>query len=170
MKGEMVDECFREFAARMQAVGRQFPGLPRQEVMLIRLAHLVYKRLEEVINRHLAPYDLNSSQWIALILIYSSPEGEILPSEISHIADSSRTNVTRLVDELVAKGWVSRTHSQEDRRKITLALTATGAALVEKVLPLLWEVYRKLWAPFSAEEMAQLEQLQRKLLQSLGDC
>lgn len=166
----MVDECFQEFEARMHAVGRQFPGLPRQEVMLVRLAHMVYKRLDEVISRHLAPHELSSSQWLALILIYSSAEGAILPSEISHIADSSRTNVTRLVDELVAKGWVSRTHSQEDRRKITLALTNAGASLVERVLPVLWEAYRKLWAPFSAEEMAEMERLQRKLLQSLTDC
>ncbi len=166
----MVDECFREFEARMQAVGRQFSGLPRQEVVLIRLAHMVYKRLEEVISRHLEPYDLNSSQWIALILIYSGAEGATLPSEISHIADSSRTNVTRLVDELVAKGWVSRSHSQEDRRKISLAMTDEGSALVESVLPVLWEVYRKLWAPFTAQEQAQLERLQRKLLQVLSAC
>jgi MarR family transcriptional repressor of emrRAB len=82
---------------------------------------------------------------------------------------SSRTNITRLSDKLVKKGWVERNTSGEDRRRVVLSLTRKGRELVETVLPHQWHDYRELWSDFGPDELEQFERLLRKLLVRLDE-
>ncbi len=53
------------------------------------------------------------------------------------LAESERVSsptMSRSIDALVAKGWVTRAMSDEDRRSIWIALTSEGASLVERVM------------------------------------
>ncbi|HQT26955.1 MAG TPA: MarR family transcriptional regulator, partial [Burkholderiales bacterium] len=115
-------------------------------------------------NHQLSEFGLSGTSWFALIMIYSTPENAINPCNLSYDMVSSRTNITRLSDELVEKGWVERHASGEDRRKIVLSLTPKGKELVETVLPIQWKHYRELWSGFDAGELEQFERLLRKLL------
>lgn len=130
---------------------------------------MVFKRLQGTINHNLQPYGINDSMWTALTMIYSSPEHFIYPSDLSHVTVSSRTHITRLADEMVSKGWVSRQSCQTDRRKIILTLTQSGTRLVEAILPRQWALYEKLWQSFDAAEKDQMEAMQRKLLAALSN-
>jgi DNA-binding MarR family transcriptional regulator len=51
--------------------------------------------------------------------------GELLIAEAGH--------PSRLVERLVAAGWVERTPSDEDRRRLVLALTPEGKRLLKKI-------------------------------------
>lgn len=164
----MVTQCLKEFESRLDKVSSRVPGQPRQEVVLSRLYYMVFKRLQETINHNLQPYGINDSMWTALVMMYSSPEHFIYPSDLSHVTISSRTHITRLADEMVSKGWVSRQGCQTDRRKVILRLTQSGTRLVETILPRQWALYEKLWQSFDATEKDQMEAMQRKLLATLS--
>jgi MarR family transcriptional repressor of emrRAB len=103
-----------------------------------------------------------------LLAMYACPQQTLFPSDISDTLDSSRTNATRIVDELVRNGWATRIPCEEDRRKIRLELTAAGLELVEKLLPVSRASHRALWQDFDQEEMQLMEKLMRKLLAKLG--
>ncbi|AUH49464.1 MarR family transcriptional regulator [Chromobacterium sp. ATCC 53434] len=161
----------KSFAQLEQAVDRvqaRFPGVPRQEVILTRLIFHIVPRLSCHMCETLKQHGLNETLWMALLALYACPNQTLNPSEISETLDSSRTNATRIADELVKNDWAARSSSAEDRRKIVLELTPTGIALVERLLPYSREIHRQLWVDFDDEEKQQMERLMRKLLSKLG--
>jgi DNA-binding MarR family transcriptional regulator len=52
--------------------------------------------------------------------------GESLPSQIARSLQIERGTVTKIVDRLVARGYVERRNSERDRRRKPLALTRLG--------------------------------------------
>lgn len=161
----------KSFAQLEQAINRveaRFPGVPRQEVILTRLLFHIMPRLSAHLCDSLRQHGLNETVWMALLALYACPKQALNPSDISETLDSSRTNATRIADELVKNGWAARSASAEDRRKIVLELTPSGVALVESLLPYSREVHKQLWADFDSAEKQTLEKLMRKLLSQLG--
>lgn len=162
--------CLDEFEQRLNIVGERISAqAPRQAVMMSRMQFMLYKKLNELLNQHLAPHGINDTIWTALMMLYSSPENFIYPSDLSHVIVSSRTNVTRLADEMVERGWISRHGCETDRRKIILTLTPAGLQLIEKIIPSQWRWYETIWQDFNAEEKNIFEQLQRRLMGTVSD-
>jgi len=127
----------------------------------------VHKVLEHSLGRALARSGLNPSTWLGLLMIYSDPERAVHPSQISALSVSSRTNATRVAEELVQRGWITRVPSAADRRRVELRLTPVGEEAVERLLPVQRGRLVDLWAGLSSGEQHTLERLLRKLLRSL---
>lgn len=166
---DMNPSTFQPFESRIDEFSNRHPDAPKREIILSRLYFHVFKLINEKQNHRLSAFGLNSTSWFALIMIYSTTDNAINPCNLSYAMVSSRTNITRLSDELVEKGWVERHASGEDRRKIVLSLTPKGRQLVETVLPEQWRYYRELWAGFDAGELEQFETLLRKLLARIDE-
>ena len=163
-----MNKSFHHLEQAVDRIEARFPGVPRQEVILTRLYYHILPRLTCHLNEDMKEYGLNESLWMSLLAMYSCPHQTLFPSDISDTLDSSRTNATRIVDELVRNGWATRIPCEEDRRKIGLELTTAGLELVEKLLPVSRASHRALWQDFDQEEMQLMEQLMRKLLAKLG--
>jgi MarR family transcriptional regulator, negative regulator of the multidrug operon emrRAB len=159
-----MNQDFSFFEHGIDRVSRRLPGMPRDQVVLNRLFFFVFKELDELYNQRLAHHGLNSTTFLALVMLYSSEGARLNPCDLSDALVSSRTNVTRLTDELVGAGWVQRQASSEDRRRIELSLTGSGSALVETVLPVVWDLVRDQWSDFSQAEIVEFNRLLRKLL------
>ena len=142
--------------------------MPQDRVVLNRLFFFVFKELDEIYNRHLAEFGLNTSSFLALAMLMSCENDRLNPCNLSNALIASRTNVTRLADELVGAGWVERHPSTEDRRRVDLTLTETGRTLVLKVLPKVWKLIENQWSDFSREEVVQFDYLLRKMLGGLN--
>lgn len=163
-----MEHEFSFFELGIDRISRRLPGMPRDRVVINRLFFFVFKALDDTYNRRLADYGLNSTTFLALAMLYSSEDSPLNPCDLSDALIASRTNVTRLADELVGAGWVARKASTEDRRRVELSLTEAGSALVERVLPAIWDLVREQWSDFSAAEIAEFDRLLRKLLAGLG--
>jgi len=92
---------------------------------------------------------------------------QIQPSELSCALGSSRTNATRIADELEKRGWIERRESDNDRRCLHLQLTEKGHEFLREVLPPQHNCLHQLWSALSTTEKDQLEQITRKLLSRL---
>ncbi len=75
--------------------------------------------------------DLTIVQYRALVLL--TTRGEQTPSGLAHALGVRPSTGTRLCDRLVAKGFVGRAPSRENRRQITLTVTPAGRALARAV-------------------------------------
>ena len=159
---------FAYFEQGIDRISRQLPGMPQDRVVLNRLFFFVFKELDEIYNRHLAEFGLNTSSFLALAMLMSCENDRLNPCNLSNALIASRTNVTRLADELVGAGWVERHPSTEDRRRVDLTLTETGRTLVLKVLPKVWKLIENQWSDFSREEVVQFDYLLRKMLGGLN--
>lgn len=118
--------------ARVSAI---FPNVPVEDIRLVRMIHSVAAEFSAHLDGMLRPHGLNETDFRTLMQLFCSPEGQAHPSELSQLATQSRTNMTRIVDSLVARGWVSRSSSDVDRRRIVLAITDDGVKLVKRLLP-----------------------------------
>lgn len=159
---------FAYFEQGIGRIARQLPGMPEDQVVLNRLFFFVFKELDETYNRHLAAHGLNTSSLLALAMLMSRQDERINPCHLSDALIASRTNVTRLADELVAAGWVDRRPSLADRRRVELSLTDAGRALLTRVLPSVWRMIERQWADFSPAEVTEFDRLLRKMLASLA--
>src|SRR5215472_1955289 len=77
--------------------------------------------------------ELSFSQWTTLVALH---DGRITTAgDLAHNICHDAGSLTRLIDEMVRRGLVSRNRSESDRRVVTLALTPRGCDLVEALQP-----------------------------------
>ncbi|MGH9046571.1 MAG: MarR family winged helix-turn-helix transcriptional regulator [Acidimicrobiales bacterium] len=76
----------------------------------------------------LATVDLSISQYRILGLL---GEGSAMSSSLAERLAVRPPSVTSVIDGLVARGLVDRTHSEDDRRRVSLGLTPEGEAVLE---------------------------------------
>lgn len=77
----------------------------------------------------LAESDLTPSQYRLLSLLEERPE---VASALADKLTVSRPSVTNVVDGLVARGLVERSHDTHDRRRVTHALTREGRRVLHR--------------------------------------
>lgn len=85
-------------------------------------------RLARQVELALASVDLTLPQYRVLILL---GEGKEAASALAEKLAVSRPSVTGVVDGLVARGLVARTHDRDDRRRVGHDLTPEGGRLLE---------------------------------------
>lgn len=163
-----MTQVFSFFEQGIARVAAERPAMPRQRIMLNRLCVYMFKSLDETYNQHLAVHGLTTSSLLALVMLLGSEDNCLNPCDLSAALVASRTNITRLSDDLVAGGWVSRTPCQTDRRRILLALTPEGRERLLNLLPAIWELVTAQWADFTEEELQTLERLLRKMNSGLA--
>ncbi|QWA12187.1 transcriptional repressor MprA [Sodalis ligni] len=144
-------------------------GFPFQEILLTRLCMHMQGKLLENRNRMLKAQGINETLFMALLTLESQDNFSIQPSELSSALGSSRTNATRIADELEKRGWIERKESESDRRCLHLHLTDAGEAFLNSLLPPQHKSLMALWSTLTSEEKQQLEAVTRKLLDKLDE-
>lgn len=117
--------------------------------------HLI-RRAHQVSNAFFAEecgrYDLTSVQYAALTAIRENPG--IDATRLCAIIAFDRSTIGDVLERIEAKGWISRTPSEADRRARILNLTDAGEALLGEVEPMVQRVQERLLEPFSRKERA----------------
>ena len=105
--------------------------------------------------------DLTIDQWVILKRV--SEELGISQVEIAATTYKDPAAVTRILDILVKKGFVTRVSKPDDRRAFEIHLTKTGAKLVNKVIPLAQETREKGLEGLSERELKVLNKALKKI-------
>lgn len=82
-------------------------------------------------SRHSAASAISSIQLQALLTIESHEHVNL--AKLGEALDAQPSSASRLCDRLEATGWVRRSVADDDRREITIRLTASGKALLEEL-------------------------------------
>ena len=139
-----MDSSFTPIEQMLKFRASRHEDFPYQEILLTRLCMHMQSKLLENRNKMLKAQGINETLFMALITLESQENHSIQPSELSCALGSSRTNATRIADELEKRGWIERRESDNDRRCL-----------------------HHLWSALSTTEKDQLEQITRKLLSRL---
>lgn len=94
--------------------------------------------------------------------------GPMCQGQLSKKLLRSSGNMTMVVDNLEKSGLVMRVRSAEDRRMISIELTAAGQELIERVLPAHIAVIVAEMSVLTPVEQARLGELLKKLGQGCG--
>lgn len=94
-------------------------------------------RTAEVLMRHqtefLKGYELTPSQYNVLRILRGAEPDGLICREISERMVAFDPDVTKLLDRLEAKGFLTRERQQKDRRVITVRISDEGLALLKKI-------------------------------------
>ncbi|GAB3037564.1 MarR family transcriptional regulator [Oleiagrimonas sp. MCCC 1A03011] len=164
--GRLLDST-ESMKAAVARVAERVPDMPVDDIVLLRLLHIVNAGLDQSEERWLKPYKLGNSEFRTLMMLYSSAEQQAHPSDLCQWASQKPTNMTRIIDTLLERGLVTRRPSDADRRRIILEVTPEGSRLVRTLLPEVRPNVQALFHHFSRSEYRQLAGLLEKLLRNL---
>jgi long-chain acyl-CoA synthetase len=86
-------------------------------------------RLARQVELALATIDLSTAQYRMLLQL---AQGDEASTSLARKLAVSAPSVTAVVDGFVNRGAIERTHSEEDRRRVSLALTQIGRAILDQ--------------------------------------
>jgi DNA-binding MarR family transcriptional regulator len=111
--------------------------------------------------------DITVDQWVILYELYiQGTQNQVALCEKVY---KDAPTVTRILELLIQKGMVVRKASRADRRKFEISLSATGKAMVKKILPDVISFRLTGWKGLSNQDMNHLNRITRKIEQNLED-
>jgi DNA-binding MarR family transcriptional regulator len=95
------------------------------------LHYKAYKAVMGNISDLLASSEISNTDWVALGIVYSSPNG-VRSNELAQLMDIEQPYITVLVRKLEGRGYLKVTQSSIDKRVKVINLTNTGIKFVKK--------------------------------------
>lgn len=118
------------FAERPWATDPDGEFIANVPEMFFIMAFQVSRRQEVLTEAALKPLGISSMQWRVLVAIYRI--GECTMNQLAARSAVDRTTLTRMVDQLVGMGLVTRSTPPEDRRQVRIAQTDAGARIMDE--------------------------------------
>lgn len=105
--------------------------------------------------------DISFSQWRVLMCLRDGLASTC--ADISRELSHDKGSMTRLIDQLEARDFLERKRNGGDRRLVALAMTASGRAAVERLIPKVVAYYNDLLEGFSPADVRRLVDLLKRL-------
>jgi DNA-binding MarR family transcriptional regulator len=125
---------------------------------ILRTADVLEQRAASILR----PFEITPAQYNVLRILRGSPAGltcgQISERLITHDAD-----VTRLLDRMEARRWITRKRSGKDRRVVIVCLTAFGMKLLEEIKPFITAYHRCQFPQWGDKQLKHLLELLAKV-------
>lgn len=153
---------------------REFPDLDPSatEVFL----HLLRSGDEafRVVESHLAQHDITQGRFGVLMALWGNcqrcgKETPLTPAELAERTGVTRATMTGLIDTLERADLVRRRPHPDDRRMMSVGLTARGENLLVRIMPEHFRRMAWLMEPLSEGERKTFVALLTKVLQRAGE-
>lgn len=122
------------FKKKINNLKKYHPDLPVDEFSAMRLLISISKNLEMMREKQMQEYGLHGLSWLVLVMTYSSEEQKIIPTQICTALNQAKATMTRIIDELIEKEYLTREHDLVDRRKVFVSITEKGQEFVSSQL------------------------------------
>jgi MarR family transcriptional repressor of emrRAB len=142
------------------------PNLPMPQTVMVRLIRIAVVGLGHFFEPVFRSIGLSENSFHVLCLLMASERGDGSPSELSDLVGTSRANMTRILDELAADGYIQRVPEERDGRRFIIQITTAGRRVAIAAAPKLASPLRQAFAGLTPQEFAQLETLLRKTIAS----
>jgi len=127
----------------------------------------ILSRRTRQINRDLAALSLDYGRWRVMAVLHD--QGDCTMGRLADLSSVERTTLTRTVAQMEAEGLLSRQTGPGDRRRVSLALTAPGADLFARILPIVLARTARALTGFSADEAQALREMLRRMADNLKE-
>lgn len=98
------------------------------------------------------PFGITPEQYVTMMMLKENPG--ITQTQMAEKIFKDKTTITRGVDGLVDKGYVTKERDSTDRRAFNVTLTAEGQRVIEEVDAIVGPIIAKQKAMYSKEELA----------------
>jgi DNA-binding MarR family transcriptional regulator len=112
--------------------------------------------LQSRMNLLLKPFGLSEPQYNVLRILRGQQGQPMNLYEIGDRMVHPTSNVSRIIDKLLEKGWAERSTCSENRRRVDISITQSGLALLDAIHPVLEAHACDFAGRISAEEARRL--------------
>ena len=112
-------------------------------------------------------FGMTVPEWRVVLTLARHPG--LTAAEITNRWAMDKMAISRAIQRLEGDGHIGRDRNPSDRRSYQLRLTASGAALHQKILPTANQRYREFMSCLTREELADLRGSVEKLITHAGD-
>jgi len=100
---------------------------------LLRLLTVTARLVQEQVAARLTPLGISYAQAVALVHLYSAPDGSVSQTEVIDSLALSRASGTLVLSQLEAHGLISRRPDPADARRLIISLTEDSEAIEQQV-------------------------------------
>lgn len=108
-------------------------------------------------NQLIKEYDVSPEQWSVIFRVVQNEK--ISQKELADSTYKDQGNLTRMIDKLVEKGYLSKKLHKSDRRAVELIATQKSKSLVKKIVPISSMHNEQLTKDFTQEDKLKLTEL-----------
>ncbi len=112
--------------------------------------------LQQRVGQALKTFDITEPQYNVLRILRGQNGAAMNLYEIQNRMIQKMSNVSRLIDKLVAKKLVTRKESKENRRRVDITITQKGLELLEEAGPLIEPLFRQMSNNLTKEQAKNL--------------
>ena len=115
-------------------------------------ASCALKSIQKLKTKAMLPIGLASAHTMCLRHLYSAPDG-LTRTRLVHLCDIDKAQVSRIINELCARGYVIETEDESINYKKRLKLTPMGKDIAEEINILVIKVNTYVSKDFTEEEI-----------------
>ncbi|MEK6151639.1 MarR family transcriptional regulator [Flavobacteriaceae bacterium 3-367] len=134
---------------------KQMPLEARTIIHLI----LVQNKTTEIVANALKPFEVSQQQFNVLRILRGQRGKPANLSTINERMVAKMSNTTRLIDKLLARGYVQRIVCEANRRKVEITITEAGIAALSKMDKAVSKAEKVILQNFNKKELKQLNSL-----------
>jgi MarR family transcriptional regulator for hemolysin len=109
-----------------------------------------------------AGLDITIDQWLILKTLQENPE--VTQQELAVTVFKDFASVTRMIELLVNKGYLTRSLHATDRRRFCLTITEAGCNIIETLQPLILSNRETALAGIPAENITRLNRILHQII------
>ncbi|NOH94456.1 MarR family transcriptional regulator [Vibrio sp. AIC-3] len=139
---------------------KEKPELETEPMAMMGRIMRIAKYMETQVAELHKKYDMKLGEFDVLATLRRSGKPyQLTPSELIGSMMLTSGAMTNRLDKLEAKGLISREHSKEDRRSVSVQLTKDGLILIDQMMTEHVETQKKLVKSLSASQKKNTNQL-----------
>ena len=139
---------------------KEKPELETEPMAMMGRIMRIAKYMETQVADLHKTYDMKLGEFDVLATLRRSGKPyRLTPSELIGSMMLTSGAMTNRLDKLEAKGLISREHSTEDRRSVSVKLTKDGLVLIDEMMTEHVEMQKKLVKSLSASQKKNINQL-----------
>lgn len=119
--------------------------------------------LQEQVIEALRPFQLSTSQYNILRILRGAGKEGCTCGEIAERMITKDPDITRLLDRLVQREWISRTRSESDRRVVKSFITKQGLEVLQQLDQPIEHLHQQQMACFNESQKKQFKKMLEKI-------
>jgi MarR family transcriptional regulator, organic hydroperoxide resistance regulator len=121
-----------------------------------------YDRLKAQEDLVFDRFDISSQQYNALRLLQAVEPGSLKVSVLGQRMVTRAPDMTRMLDKLEKRGWISRVRKDENRRAVEVSITPQGQLLLNELAEPIIECHRTQLGHLSRDQLLELADLMKE--------
>jgi len=138
----------------------QFKSVHQKAIINLVFTHSWFHRDQKHVFKQ---FDMTPQQFNVLRILRGRHPNAASPKEIKEVMVDKTPDVTRLVDRLLLKGYVTREVCEENRKMMDITISDKGLQALEEIDPIVWEQVKRLETVLTNDEANELNRLLDKL-------